>query len=101
MITEEFLTWSLLGSYAGAVTATALITQFLKAVPLLKKAPPQLLSLCVAVVLLELSMLFSGAPTLENALLSLINAVIVALSANGAYDAVHTSSSRKEESDNG
>jgi len=52
-------------------------------------------------VLLELSMLFSGAPTLENALLSLINAVIVALSANGAYDAVHTSSSRKEESDNG
>ena len=82
----EFITWGILGTYAGAVSITAIITQFLKRLPGLKKLDTQLLSYIVALVILEASTIFSSGFHWEVAALCLVNAIVVALASNGTYD---------------
>lgn len=82
----EFITWGILGTYAGAVSITAIITQFLKKIPGLKKLDTQLLSYIVALIILEASTIFSGGFHWEVAALCLVNAIVVALASNGTYD---------------
>lgn len=84
---NEFITWAGLGTYAGAVMMTTVITQFLKDIPAIAKMNAQVISYTVAVLLLWGSLLFSGSMTLPNAVLCAVNAVIVALASNGVYDA--------------
>ena len=79
---SEFVTWEALGGYAGAVMMVTLITQFLKGTPL-GKWSSQLVAYVIAVVLLIGAEIFGGQPVT----LCLLNAVIVALAANGMYDA--------------
>ena len=77
---SEFVTWEALGGYAGAV-------QFLKGTPL-GKWSSQLVAYVIAVVLLIGAEIFGGQPvTVQGVTLCLLNAVIVALAANGMYDA--------------
>lgn len=84
---NEFVTWQALGSYAGAVMTVTLITQFLKATPL-GKCNAQLLAYGVAVLLLIGAEAFGGAQmTVQGVVLCFVNAVPVALAANGVYDA--------------
>ncbi|MDO5112181.1 MAG: hypothetical protein Q4E65_07735 [Clostridia bacterium] len=85
---NEFFTWSMLGTYAGAVLATTLTTQLLKGIPLFDKLPTRVFSYFVAVLLLLAAAAFTEGLTFSAAALSLINAVVVALAANGAFDAV-------------
>ena len=87
---NEFISWTMLGTYAGAVAITAMVTQFLKTVPYLNKLTPQLLSFITALLLLETSALFLYGWNVENALLCLLNAVAVSLASNGTYDVLHT-----------
>ena len=82
----EFITWGILGTYAGAVSITAIITQFLKKLPGVKKLDTQLLSYIVALVILEASTIFSSGFHLEVAALCLVNAIVAALASNGTYD---------------
>ena len=87
---NEFVTWQTLGTYAGAVMMVTLITQFLKQTPL-GKLNAQLLSYVIAVLILIGAEAFTGGTvTVQGVLLCLINAVMVALAANGAYDAATT-----------
>ena len=95
---SEFVTWEALGGYAGAVMMVTLITQFLKGTPL-GKWSSQLVAYVIAVVLLIGAEIFDGAViggiamfggqpvTVQGVTLCLLNAVIVALAANGMYDA--------------
>ena len=93
----EFITWGILGTYAGAVSITAIITQFLKKLPFLKKLDTQLLSYIVALVILEASTIFSGGFHWEVAALCLVNAIVVALARNGTYDVIGGKKSAEKE----
>ena len=103
---NEFISWTMLGTYAGAVAITAMVTQFLKNIPWLKKLGPHLLSFTAALLLLEVSSLFLYGWSVENALLCLLNSVAVSLASNGTYDVLHTNfttitSAAEKEKNNG
>ena len=87
---NDFVTWAGIGSYAGSVTITAIITQFLKQLPGVGKMNSQLLSFIVAVLILEAHAAFIGGWHFDTAVINLVNAVVVALAANGTYDVFHT-----------
>ena len=84
--TEPF-TWEYLATIAGATVATLLIVQLLK-LPLDKvwKIPTRIWAYVIALIILLLATQFTVGLTLNNALLTAINAVIVALAAMGAYE---------------
>lgn len=87
---NEFVTWITLGTYAGAVMMVTLITQFLKQT-VFGKMNAQLLSYIIAVLILIGAEAFNGSTvTVPGVTLCLLNAVVVALAANGAYDAATT-----------
>lgn len=85
---NEFLTWDVLGSYAGSVLAVVLITQLTKELPHIAKIPTQIWSYVLAVVILIASHAFNGSLTFSNAALSLVNSVMVSLAANGGYSMI-------------
>ena len=79
--------WSSLGTIAGATAATLMIVQLIKA-PLdrLWKLPTRLIVYLIAFALMLMAQHFAGGLTWESALLAAVNAVMVALSAYGAYE---------------
>lgn len=83
----EPLTWEYLATIAGATAATLLIVQFLK-VPLdtVWKIPTRAFVYLIALVLLLGGTYFTSGLTVNTALLTAVNAVIVALTAYGAYE---------------
>lgn len=85
---NTYLTWEFLGTMAGAVAATTLIVQFLK-LPLDKvwKIPTRFLVYAIALLILLAVELFSGTFSAERLILITLNAVIVATSAMGTYEA--------------
>lgn len=82
---NDFLTWETLATFAGASAATGLITQALKNT--FAKLPTQWLSYIIAVVILIGATAASWGAGWETWALIPINAVIVSMSANGAYTA--------------
>ena len=87
-MTQEFFTWTMLATYAGAVMATALITQLFKGVGFISKIPTQIFSYGVALVILLAATFFGGQWSWPDAALCLLNAVVVSLASNGAYEAM-------------
>ena len=85
---NEFFTWTTLATYAGATAAVGLITQLFKGVGFIDKIPTRITSYAIALVVLLAATFFTGGLTLEAGALCVINAVVVSLAANGAYDAV-------------
>ena len=83
---NEFFSWQLLATFAGCTVATSIITQFVKG--FFQKLPTQLLSYLIALVILYAATYFTGVLTGAAAAIIPLNAVLVALSANGAYSAV-------------
>ena len=82
----EFFDWATLLTYAGALAATALLTQWLKGV--FANVATQIVSYGIALLVLMAATFFTGAFTFEAAALCVINAAVVSLASNGAYDAV-------------
>lgn len=84
--TEPF-TWEYLATIGGATLATMLIVQLLK-LPLDKvwKIPTRIIVFVIAAIVLLLATHFTVGLTAQNALLTIINAVIVALAAMGGYE---------------
>ena len=84
--TEPF-TWEYLATIAGATLATMLIVQLLK-LPLDRvwKIPTRIIVFLIAAIVLLLATYFTVGLTAQNALLTIINAVIVALAAMGGYE---------------
>jgi hypothetical protein len=85
---NDFFTWTMLATYAGALAATIGITQLLKGVGFIDRIPTRLFSWIVAAVILIVASYFIGGLTVESAALCLINAVVVSLAANGGFDLV-------------
>lgn len=83
----EPLTWEYLATIAGATAATLLIVQFLK-VPLDRvwKIPTRAFVYFIALMLLLAGTYFTTGLTVNTALLTAVNAVIVALTAYGSYE---------------
>ena len=86
---ESFFTWEMLLSYSGATLATALLTQFIKEVKPVSRVPARLLSYFIALLLMEASIIASHGLRWDEMLMAVINAAVVALASNGAYDAVN------------
>jgi len=83
---DDFFSWALLATYAGATIATGLITQWLKGI--FAKLPTQILSYFIALIILLLATFFTGQLTWEAGALAVVNAVVVSLAANGGYSGV-------------
>lgn len=92
---QDFFTWAMLATYAGAVLATTLITQLLKGVGFIDRMPTRIFSYIVALAVLLVATFFTGGFTVEAAGLCVINAVVVALAAQGAYDGILNSQKNK------
>ena len=84
--TEPF-SWEQLATIAGATLATMLIVQLLK-LPLDKvwKIPTRIIVYVIALIISLLATQFTVGLTLQNGLLTAVNAVIVALAAMGGYE---------------
>ena len=85
---NEFFTWTMLATYAGATLATTLITQIIKGIGFLKDVPTRATAYAVALIVLVVATVFTGEVTVSSIALCVVNAVVVSLAANGGYDAV-------------
>ncbi len=85
---EEFFNWSTLATYAGALTATMAVTELFKGVGFVEKIPTRLFSWMISALILIFANLFMDTLTWSSGALSLINAVVVSLAANGGYDLI-------------
>jgi hypothetical protein len=83
---DGYFTWAMLATYAGATAATGLLTQLIKDV--FAKVATQAVSYVVALTLLLAATFFTGAFTLESGALCIVNAAVVSLASNGAYQAI-------------
>ena len=93
---QDFFTWAMLGTYAGAVIAVTLITQLIKEWGILKKVPTRLVSYVISLAVLLAAAVFNGALTVADGALCLFNAVVVSLAANGGFEAVAQIAQKKE-----
>ena len=93
-MTNEFFTWAVLLTYAGATLATSLVTQLIKGVGFIDKIPTRITSYAIALVVLLAATFFTGGLTLESGVLCVVNAVVVSLASNGAFDAVTAKKSK-------
>ncbi len=86
---NSFFTWQTLMTYSGAVLATTLVTQFLKGLPYIVKIPTRIVSYFIALATMICATVFTDGFTWSGFAMSFINAVVVALASNGAFDAVN------------
>ena len=86
-IPTQPVTWDQLATIGGAALATMLIVQLLK-LPLDKvwKIPTRIIVFVIAFVVLILATYFTQGLSWNTALLTIVNAVIVALTAMGGYE---------------
>jgi len=94
---NELMTWTNLGTLAGATAAVLLIVQYLKPI-LPQRLPTRLLALLVALAVLEAATAITGG-TLEAYGLSVLNAILVASSAMGAYQVTFAASDAAKAAD--
>ena len=91
-----YFTWQTLITYSGATLATTLITQFLKEIGFLKKLPARLLSYLTALTVMLAATVALQGFMWSDIVMAFINAVVVALAANGAFDAVNGEKRERE-----
>jgi uncharacterized membrane protein len=93
---NEFFSWAMLATFAGASIATAIITQVLKT--LLSKIPTQLVSYVIALVVLLLATAATrAAEDWTGWAIVPLNAILVSLASNGTYDAITRATGYKNE----
>lgn len=98
MIPESFFTWADLATYAGATLAVLTIVQFTKELPGIKAIPTRIWAYILSVIILVLATVFTVSPITPSViLLCLVNAVIVAMAAVGAYHTVADVKAKAEE----
>ncbi len=84
----EFFTWQGLVTYSEAALATAMITQLVKEFGFTKKIPARIVSYIAALSILLVSTLATAGFDWKQLALTVLNAMIVALASNGAYEAL-------------
>lgn len=93
----EFVTWELLGTYAGAMAMVGVITQLTKNIKFISAIPTQVWSYILALVVMYSANFFLGQLTLSNAILILFNSALVSLGANGGYEGIVRAFTKKSE----
>ena len=84
---ENFTTWEILATYAGATAMTTIIVQFIKGqVDKLFNLRTEALSYIVAVLVLSISNYFIGEMNVSTAFLALFNGFIVSSTSNKAFE---------------
>jgi hypothetical protein len=96
---SEFFNWEMLGTYAGCTATVGVITQFVKGVGVLNRIPTQIVTYVLALVLMLLASVFTGGVTVEGAVLTVFNAVVVSLASNGGYSAVERIGEKMKQED--
>ena len=84
----QFLTWEMLGSYSGTLGMVLILTQLTKGLPGIQRVPTQLYSYLIALIVMTVTAIFGGRTAASDFVLLIFNAAVVALSANGGYDAM-------------
>ena len=86
MSMSSFLTWDSLTTFTGCVAIVGVTVQFTKTlVDKYVKMPTQLYTYLVALLILVVTDCVIGPRTFENFALDVLDAILVSLSANGAY----------------
>ena len=85
---NEFFTWTALATVAGATAATGLLTQLVKGLSPLAKVPARAISYVIALVLLAAATIITQGVDWTAIIIVPVNAAVVALAANGAYDGI-------------
>ena len=93
----EFVSWEILGTYAGAMSMVGLLTQLTKNIKFISAVPTQLWSYILSLVVMYCTHYFLGQLTLDNAILTLFNAALVSLGSNGGYEGIVRAFSKKSE----
>ena len=83
---DNFFTWEMLGTFAGCMAGTMILTEFVK--KYLTKIPAQIISFVFALAILVVGQVVAKTFTWNDILLDVVNAVAVSLSANGGFDAI-------------
>mgnify|MGYP006932494467 CR=1 FL=1 len=97
---DTYFSWEFLTTISGCSLAVALITQFIKELPIIKRIPTQVVSWIIALIILIAASYFTDDLTIKNTVLIPFNAIITALSSNGMYSAVKKISNIKEDISN-
>lgn len=84
----QFLTWEMLGTYSGTLGMVLILTQLTKSLPGIRRVPTQLYSYLIALIVMTVTAIFGGRTAASDFVLLIFNAAVVALSANGGYDAM-------------
>lgn len=94
---SDFFTWEILGTMAGATAAVTLVTQFVKWLTGGKVTGwgMRAVSFAVALAVLYAAALFTGTLDAATAVITILNAIIVTLAANGLYDGVKSLTAKK------
>lgn len=87
---SNFTTWAEISTYAGAIAATTILTQFIKNIPYVNKVNTQIISYVIAAALLICAEFVSGTFDTFTGILCAVNAAVVALASNGMYDTTKT-----------
>ena len=95
---EGFFTWQTLITYSGAALATTLITQFFKEMGPIGRMPTRLFSFITALGVILVSTVATKGIVWRELLMAPINAVVVALASNGAFDAVNSAKAKPPKS---
>ena len=85
---NSFFDSDMLLTYSGATLAVTLITQFLKGIRWVDRLPTRAVSYLIALIIMLCGSLTCGPVRWQELLLVPVNAVVVALAANGSYDAL-------------
>lgn len=83
---NNFLTWELLGTFAGCLTVTGALTEWLK--KLFPKVHPQVWSYGIALCIILAVRGLRGQFQWSGILLDILNAALVSIAANGGFDAI-------------
>jgi uncharacterized membrane protein len=82
---SEFVNWTTLGTYGGALAMVLVLTQFTKELAFTKKIPTQIWSYILSFVVLTLANAFTNGLTLDIVAQTVFNAVIISIAANGGF----------------
>lgn len=96
---NEFITWATLATYGGALIMVGVLTQFTKDLSFTKKLPTQIWSYILSLVVMYPAMFFTGQLNANTAILTIFNAVIISIAANGGYAAYERFKTTKETTD--
>jgi hypothetical protein len=85
---DQFLSWDMLATYGGALAFVLIMTQLTKGLAGIERIPTQVWSWLIAMIGLYPAYLFTDQLTVSMAVLIPFNAALVALAANGGFEAL-------------